>query len=180
MFNHLATCDALIIDVRDNGGGMIDNVEPLISHFITSKTLAGYISHKTGPGHNDFSEPYPYYFNPAPAGSIMWEKPVAVLTNRSTYSAANNFVSIMKLLPQVIVVGATTGGGSGMPFSSELPNGWGVRFSASIVSDANGKVTEFGVDPTPGCAVDMDPIAALDGHDTILDFAISKLLETNP
>ena len=180
VFNHLATCDALIIDVRDNGGGMIDNVEPLISHFITSKTLAGYISHKTGPGHNDFSEPYPYYFNPAPAGSIMWEKPVAVLTNRSTYSAANNFVSIMKLLPQVIVVGATTGGGSGMPFSSELPNGWGVRFSASIVSDANGKVTEFGVDPTPGCAVDMDPIAALDGHDTILDFAISKLLETNP
>ena len=24
-----------------------------------------------------------------------------------------------------------TGGGSGLPFSSELPNGWSVRFSAS-------------------------------------------------
>ncbi|WP_438589109.1 S41 family peptidase [Duncaniella dubosii] len=56
-------------------------------------------------------------------------KTVIVLANRSTFSAANNFVSVMKLLPGVRVVGATTGGGSGMPYSSELPCGWSVRFS---------------------------------------------------
>ena len=176
IFNYLATCDALIIDVRDNGGGLIDAVEPLISHFITERTLAGYISHKTGPGHNDFSEPYPYYFNPAPQSSVMWQKPVAVLTNRSTFSAANNFVSIMKLLPQVKIVGATTGGGCGMPFSSELPNGWGVRFSASIVYDAQMQITEFGVAPSEGCAVDLDPQKALDGIDTMLETAIAALI----
>lgn len=176
IFSFLATCDALIIDIRDNGGGRMDHVEPLVSRFITERTLVGYISHKTDPDHDDFSEPYPFYYNPAPNGAVIWTKPVAVLTNRSTFSAANNFASIMKLLPQVRLVGATTGGGSGMPFSSELPNGWSVRFSACSVLDAQGNPTEWGVEPSPGCAVDMDPQAALDGHDTILDTAIATLL----
>lgn len=64
-----------------------------------------------------------------------------------------------------------------MPFSSELPNGWGVRFSASPVRDPEGHLTEFGVEPTEGCAVDMDPVQALEGRDTMLDFAIAKVLE---
>lgn len=176
VFSYLASCDGLVIDVRNNGGGLIDAVEPLISHFITERTLAGYISHKQGPAHDDFSEPYAYYFDPAPKGSVMWQKPVAVLTNRSTFSAANNFVSIMKLLPQVSIVGSTTGGGCGMPFSSELPNGWGVRFSASIVYDAKMQLTEFGVEPSAGCTVNLDPEAALNGVDTMLDFAANLLV----
>ena len=147
---YLNTCDGLIIDVRDNGGGAMSNVETLVRRFITSRTLAGYISHKTGPGHNDFSEPFPYYFDPAETGRIMWGKPTIVLTSRGTFSAANNFVSIMKYIPGVKIVGSRTGGGSG-------------------------ETTEFGIDPTPGCAIDLDPEAALLGHDTILDFAIGLL-----
>ena len=172
---YLRTAQALIFDVRDNGGGDMTNVETLVARFISRPVLAGYISHKTGPGHNDFSEPRPYTYNPAGEGRVRWGKPVVVLTNRSTFSAANNFVSIMKLLPGVTVAGATTGGGSGMPFSSEIPCGWGVRFSACSVLDALGNTTEQGIDPTPGCAVDMDAQAALDGHDSILDFAISLI-----
>jgi len=173
---YCASCDGLIIDVRDNGGGSISNVETLVGRFITARFEAGTICHKNGPGHDDFSEPYPFYFNPAPKGRIMWGKPTVVLCNRSTFSAANNFVSVMKYLPNVTVVGATTGGGSGMPFSSELSNGWGVRFSASPVRDPEGHLTEFGVDPHEGCQVDMDPLAALEGRDTMLDFAIDYLL----
>ncbi len=175
VLNYVATCDGLIIDVRDNGGGNLTNVETLVARFITRRTLVGYISHKTGPGHDQFSEPRAFHYNPAAGGHLLWGKPVVVLTNRSTYSAANNFVSIMKLLPQVYIVGATTGGGSGMPFSSELPCGWAVRFSACSVLDATGASTEAGVDPTDGCAVDLDPIAALSGRDTMLDRAIDLL-----
>lgn len=177
---YLRTCDGLIIDLRDNGGGSMTAVETIVARFITSRTLAGYISHKNGPAHDDFSEPYPYYYNPAQQGRIMWGKPVAVLTNRSTFSAANNLVSIMKLLPDVKIVGATTGGGSGMPFSSELPNGWGIRFSAAPVLDPLGQTTEFGIEPTEGCAVNLDPQAALQGRDTILDFAINLLCNQTP
>lgn len=175
ILGYMATADGLIIDVRDNGGGSMTNVETLVARFITQKTPAGTICHKTGPGHGDFSEPYPYYYYPAAEGRLLWGKPVVVLCNRSTFSAANNFVSIMKSLPLVSIVGATTGGGSGMPFSSELTNGWGVRFSASPVRDPEGNLTEFGVEPTEGCAVDLDPVEALSGRDTMLDFAIRLL-----
>ena len=172
-----ASADGLIIDVRDNGGGSVSNVKTLVGRFISERLQAGTICHKNGPGHNDFSEPYPFYFDPAPAGRIMWGKPVVVLCNRSTFSAANNFVSVMKCLPGVTVVGATTGGGSGMPFSSELTNGWGIRFSASPLRDPQGHLTEFGVAPTEGCEVDLDPYAALEGRDTMLDFAIARLMQ---
>ncbi len=175
ILSYFSTCDGLIVDVRDNGGGDMTNVGTLVSRFIGQRTLAGYISHKTGPGHDDFSEPYAYYYDPAPQGRVMWGKPVVVLTNRSTFSAANNFVSVMKQLPGVTIVGATTGGGSGMPYSSELPCGWSVRMSACSVLDASGNTTEQGIDPTEGCAVDMDPLSAVDGRDTMLDFAVNIL-----
>lgn len=175
---HFATCNALIIDVRDNGGGSLSNVEPLVRRFITERTLVGYISHKIGRGHNEFSAPYEIYYEPAEEGRMMWGKPVVVIANRSTFSAANDFVATMKHLPQVTVVGATTGGGSGMPFSSELPNGWGVRFSAVPMLDAQGVLTEMGVEPTEGCAVDMSPADIINGRDTILDFAIEYLTKS--
>lgn len=174
---YLSTCQGLIIDIRDNGGGNMTNVEKLVARFITERTLAGYIIHKDGPGRDNFSEPFAYYFEPAQRGRVMWAKPVVVLTNRSTFSAANNFVSIMQYLPQVKIVGATTGGGSGMPFSSELPNGWSIRFSSASILDKERLTTEFGIAPSEGCAVDLDPQAALNGTDTMLDFAINLLLK---
>lgn len=169
------TADGLIIDIRDNGGGGLDNVKTLVQHFITKPILAGYISHKTGPKHDDFSEPFAYAYESLGDGNIVWMKPVVVLTNRSCYSAANNFVSIMRYLPGVRIVGDRTGGGCGMPYSSELPNGWGVRFSACVILDRNGNTTEWGIEPSYGCDVDLDPVKALHGHDTMLDFAIRKL-----
>lgn len=168
----LASCNTLIIDIRNNGGGTLSNVDVLVSRFITERTLAGYISHKTGTGHNDFSEPYAYYYEPA-QGHILYGKPVVVLTNRHTYSAANNFVQVMRLLPQVTIIGDRTGGGSGLPFTYNLPNGWNIRLSSSPILDANGNDTEWGIDPD--IKIDMDTTAALNGHDTILDKAIETL-----
>lgn len=165
----------MIIDVRDNGGGELTNVEPIVNRFIQQRILAGYIIHKTGPGHDDFDKPFAYYIDPIDNGHISWSKPVVVLTNRSTYSAANNFVSIMKLIPGVTVIGSTTGGGSGMPYSSELPNGWAIRFSACSILDALGNTTEFGVEPTDGYAIDMTAEDIANGHDPILDRAISHI-----
>lgn len=168
----LYLCNGLIIDIRNNGGGELTNAETLIKRFISERTLAGYMINKTGPGHNDFSEPSPYYYEPAGDGHLMWSKPVVVLTNRSTFSAANNFVSIMQYLPNVRISGARTGGGSGMPVSYELPNGWAIRMSSVSVLDPKGIVTEYGIDPSPGCESELDPVAALSGIDTMLEKAI--------
>lgn len=173
----LGQCHGLIIDVRDNGGGDISAVETWVRRFIDKRILAGYITHKNGPGHGDFSEPYAYYFDPAEEGRVRWTKPVVVLQNRSTFSAANNFVSVMRTLPQVTLVGDRTGGGSGMPFSSEIPVGWSVRFSASPVYDSQMRSTESGC--PPDIHVDLNIDSALVGVDTMLETALALLRKPN-
>jgi hypothetical protein len=138
-------CHGIIIDIRDNGGGSLANVDILAARFVNQKTLTGYIRHKTGKGHGDFSDPYPRYLEPSQR--LRYQKPVAVLTNRRCYSAANDFVNAMKALPGVYILGTTTGGGGGLPFSAELPNGWSVRFSASPMLDTAMKSIEEGIAP---------------------------------
>lgn len=145
MFRYLAPCTALIIDVRSNGGGMLTAAEKLASCFINEEQTVGYMCHKTGTGHDDFSTQEAIRLKPFKG--LRWQKPVAVLTNRRTYSAANSFVMFMKGLPQVSIVGDRTGGGAGMPFSAELPNGWSIRFSACPMYSRDGEPTEMGIDP---------------------------------
>lgn len=172
---YLYNTKALILDIRDNGGGLLTNIDVLVSRFITQPTSGGSIVHKTGPGHNDFSEPYDITYDPCPPYRVPWltTKPVYVLTNRSCFSAANDFVAVMKTLPNVKIVGARTGGGGGLPFSSELPNGWSVRFSACPIYAPDGSITEFGIEPSEGYEMHCTDEELAAGRDAILDFAIS-------
>lgn len=145
IISYLLLCRGLIIDIRNNGGGDLTNAERLAARFVQEKTLVGYLQHKTGTGHNDFSNLEPQYLEPS--SNLRWHKPVCILTNRSVYSAANEFATMMHALPHVKLVGDRTGGGSGMPMSSSLPNGWNVRFSACPMYDKDKQQTEFGIDP---------------------------------
>ncbi len=168
----------LIIDIRDNGGGNLTNIKTLVSRLIDHKVSGGFIRHKTGPGHNEFSEPYEIFYEPCDTTQRIayLDRPIAVLTNRSCFSAANDFVSVMKTLPNVSIIGARTGGGGGLPFNSEMPIGWGVRFSACPMTSPGGEITEFGIDPSPGCEVDAPDSLLIQGIDPILDFAVEKIL----
>jgi len=145
ILNQFAACKGIVIDVRNNGGGLLSNVTELASRFTNEKKLVGYIQHKTGKGRDSFSELFPKYIEPSTR--IRYQKPVVVLTNRKCYSATNDFVSAVRLFPSITIMGDTTGGGSGLPMSSELPNGWAVRFSACPNYDANKEHIEFGVAP---------------------------------
>ncbi len=164
---HMMLCQGIIIDIRNNGGGDLTNADKLAARFCQEKTLVGYVQHKTGPGHGEFSSMEPHYLEPS--SNLRWHKPVVVLTNRHVYSAANEFVMYMKALPQAKIVGDHTGGGAGMPFSSSLPNGWSVRFSAVPTYDAQRQSIEFGIDPD--YRVDITDADFARGRDTIIEFA---------
>ena len=171
MLSYLSICNGLIIDVRNNGGGNLTYATKLAARFTNEKVLTGYIQHKTGKGHNDFSDPEPIYLEPS--NSIWWQKGVVVLMNRHSYSATNDFINSMRYLPNVTLMGDKSGGGSGLPFSSELPNGWGVRFSASPHLDAEGQHIEFGIDPD--IKLDMDAEDEARGIDTMIEAARALL-----
>lgn len=191
----LGESNGLIIDVRHNGGGSLTNVPTLAERFCTERTLYCYISHKTGPGHKEFSKPEPLYLKPAEEGRVTWDAstyPVVILTNRHSYSATNIFVQAMlaldgtltpdslgQLYPKMIkVCGDRTGGGNGMPFESVLPNGWPIRFSACPMLDKDGHSTESGIDPSPGLKVDMDSVSTFDLHeDAIIEAARQYIIE---
>ena len=170
---YLALCRGLIIDIRNNGGGDLTTAEKLAGRFVQEKTLVSYMQHKTGKGHNDFSSLEARYLEPS--SNIRWHKPVCVLTNRSVFSAANDFAVIMHTLPNVKLVGDHTGGGSGMPMTNSLPNGWSVRYSACPMYDAKKQQTEFGIDPDIKAALTDE--ATAQGIDLIIEAARKVLSE---
>ena len=164
---YLRTCDGLILDLRNNGGGNLTTAERLASRFTNERIHVGYFQHKTGPGRSEFSTPEPEYLDPSKG--VRWQKPLAVLTNRRCYSATNTFIRDIKCCPNTTVIGDQTGGGSGMPFSSELPNGWYVRFSASPSYDAEMNQIEFGIQPD--IKVNLSEEDRAKGIDTIIETA---------
>jgi C-terminal processing protease CtpA/Prc len=163
----MGICAGMIIDVRENGGGLLSNSEKIASRFINEKTLIGYMQHKTGKGHNDFSKPNPVYLEPSTR--LRFQKPVIVLTNRRCFSATNDFVNAMSYCPNVTIIGDRTGGGSGLPFTSELPNGWSVRFSACPMFNAEMQHLEFGIEPD--IHVDLLNEDVQNGLDTLVETA---------
>lgn len=171
MLYYLRTCNGLILDVRGNSGGLLTSAEQLASRFTNQRTLVGYTCHKTGPARDAFSTPEAEYVEPSP--NLRWQKPCVVLTNRSCYSSTNTFVRDMKRFPLVTVLGDQTGGGSGLPFTYELPNGWGLRMSACPMFDADMQQIEFGVQPDIPCALLEDDV--LRGKDTMIEEAMELL-----
>ena len=169
--NRLAICDGLIIDVRNNGGGNLTTAQKLAARFTNQKTLVGYMTHKTGKGHSDFSNPYPVYIEPS--NGIRWQKRAVVLTNRRSFSATNDFVNSMKQFPLITIVGDKTGGGSGLPFTSEIPCGWSIRFSASPMLDPQMNQIEFGINPD--VKVDITNEDMQKGKDTMIEIACKLL-----
>ncbi len=175
IFTRLAVCNGLIVDIRNNEGGLLTSAQALAQCFTNETIVGGYISHKTGKGHNDFSTPQPFKLKPAEG--MRWQKPAVVLTNRRCYSAANSFAMYMKACPNTLLMGARTGGGGGLPFSSELPNGWSVRFSACPMFDKDMKPIEFGIEPD--IVVNMSLTDMARNTDTIIEAARKYLNRKN-
>jgi C-terminal processing protease CtpA/Prc len=129
IINRYKDTKGLIIDLRENGGGVTTDIFSLLSRFVEEETLVYYSRIKTGPGLTDFSEAEPAYVSPY--AGIRYTNKVAVLTDRGTYSAGSFTALATLALPNMVLVGDTTGGGLGLPNGGQLPNGWTYRFSVT-------------------------------------------------
>ncbi|KAA3621132.1 MAG: peptidase S41 [Bacteroidetes bacterium] len=167
ILNRYKDTKGLILDLRENGGGAISGVFKILSRFVNKETLVYYSRIKNGPGHNDFSEPEAAYLSPYTGTKYL--KKVFILTDRGTYSAGSFTALAAKEIPNITLVGDTTGGGLGLPNGGQLPNGWTYRFSVSQTLTTD-------LDPSFENGVPPDVIQLFDWDDRTKDEVIEKVL----
>lgn len=166
------TCTGLIIDVRSNFGGNIANSEFLADRFTDTGMPAYEYRVRNGGKHSDFT---PWYKVKLTSDSKkLWNKPVVILTNRGSFSATEWFVLFMDLLPDVKIVGDTTGGGGAVPITRELPNGWVLRVSNTQTRLLSGKMFQrSGIFPDVPVWISKED--EINNVDTILEKAMQLL-----
>jgi hypothetical protein len=104
--NFLANSDALIIDLRRNGGGEPSMIQLLTSYLFAEPThLNSFYIRKGNTTHQ-------FWTSAHVSGKRMTDVPVYVLTSRLTFSAAEEFSYNLKNLKRATLVGETTGGGA--------------------------------------------------------------------
>jgi len=122
MLQRARDAQGLIIDVRTNTGGS-DAVALAFAGRFTRRPFAGsYVRINTDPRVTGVEMPLARTI--APRGSWQFTRPVVVISGRGGFSATESFVAAMRTLPQVTVIGDTTGGASGNPATYALGNGW--------------------------------------------------------
>ncbi|WP_438423033.1 S41 family peptidase [Aquimarina macrocephali] len=170
VLNRYKNTKGLILDMRENGGGAVTDIFAILSRFVERRTLVNYSRIKSGPGRNDFSEAEPVYVSPY--NGIRYENKIVVLVDRGTYSAGSFFSLATKALPNITLIGDTTGGGLGLPNGGQLPNGWTYRFSITqaLTLDKSPDY-ENGVPPDIEALVDWGDLT----KDEVLERAILEL-----
>jgi len=104
-FRFVANTKAVIIDLRDNGGGSVEMVAQVESYFFPTKT------HMNDVINRDKSK-WELWTNPAQADSVLLQMPVYILTARRTFSGAEDFSYSMQSVHRAVIAGDTTGGGA--------------------------------------------------------------------
>ncbi|MDC8773534.1 S41 family peptidase [Roseateles albus] len=103
----VANTDALIIDLRKNGGGDPATVALLASYLFDERTHLNDIFYRES---NRTEQMWSTDF--VPGTRFGKDKEVYVLTSQHTFSAAEDFSYSLQKLKRVTVVGETTGGGA--------------------------------------------------------------------
>jgi len=105
--NFLANADALIIDLRENGGGAPEMVQFLCSYFLDNprKHLNSFYYKEP----DKTTQYWTYTYLP---GKRLDKVDLYLLTSKNTFSAAEEFTYNLKNLTRATVIGETTGGGA--------------------------------------------------------------------
>lgn len=175
ILGYLKETTGLIIDIRQKRGGSYDNVEAVVTCFMTEPLERPrlFLLH-------EFIDLPPF----EPSGSFIYTNPVVVLINGSTFSAGELTTEIMRQLPQVTVVGDTTGGGgvassNGRPEhvgDFTLPSGKIIYVGTGYFERYDGEVIEWNGIP-PDVRIEQTGADADKGIDKQLDFALEWILK---
>ncbi len=103
----LSNTDALIIDLRTNGGGSPEMVQFLCSYFLENPR-----KHLNSFSYKDKEKLTQYWTYTYLPGKRLDQVELYLLTSRRTFSAAEEFVYNLQSLKRATLIGETTGGGA--------------------------------------------------------------------
>ncbi len=135
--------NALIIDLRDCGGGSEETVN----------TISGYFFEKSMHLNDMFDRraktTTEYWTKPDPTFTKMAKMPLYILINNKTFSASEMFVYGMQTVNRAVIIGETTGGGAHGTFSQGVSNGCRlyVPYSTAISPITKTSWEQVGVKP---------------------------------
>lgn len=161
----------LIFDLRHNSGGDFTYALHLAEQLAVQMQLAFTSRTKNGPGANDFTAWYDWYIHPKGNG---YTKPIVVLIDAFTMSAAERASMAFAVLPNVTLIGEKTNGSTSTMIARELQNGWYYSLSTQQVNFADGESYEGkGFPPDVYVQNQLSELAA--GTDSVLEKALELI-----
>lgn len=141
--NFLGNVDAIIFDLRENGGGDPKMVAFLSSYLFAERTHLNDLWTRKG----DVTEQY--WTDPYVPGKRLDGKPAFVLTSKNTFSGGEEFTNNLKVLKRATIVGETTGGGAHPVRGHRITEhfGIGVPFARAINPITHTNWEGTGVEP---------------------------------
>jgi C-terminal processing protease CtpA/Prc len=122
-YPEIANSNAIIIDLRNNGGGSTD--WRILRYFIDSPVLVHKMySRQYVPSQRAWQWAQKTWGNMdaiSPNKGKLYTKPVIILTSARTFSAAEDFAAAFKSLKRGLIIGEATGGSTGQPLGISLP-----------------------------------------------------------
>jgi carboxyl-terminal processing protease len=129
---------AIILDMRQNGGGDDIYGERIAGVFADNEKLLYTVQTRNGPKHTDFDAKTEQFTRKK--GAQQFLKPVIVLTDRRTISSGEVLLLHLKSFKQVTQIGDTTAGDfSSVSNRRFLPNGWTYQYSPQMFLLPDGK-----------------------------------------
>ncbi|MGZ5515775.1 MAG: S41 family peptidase [Candidatus Aminicenantales bacterium] len=162
--NFLAYCDAVIVDLRQNGGGDTAGIQLICSYFFDQPVHLNDIYIRS----TDQTENYwtlPYVPGPKPSGADLY-----ILTSARTFSGAEEFSYNMQNLKRGTVIGETTGGGAHPTDMKIVQNDYVLRVPFARAINPVSKTNWEGTGVKPDVAV-----PAAEAFDRAYALAVEKL-----
>lgn len=117
------TVQGLIIDLRGNGGGYIMDLSLLWGKLIQENRIIAYNRSKMGDNRLDYGPWMPQYVYADPKAGTSFTRPIAVLINKGSVSAAELSALFFKSLPNACLIGGQSMGGQGGLTQNRVLNG---------------------------------------------------------